>query len=350
MRRVKVLIIDDSAVVRQVLSLGLSRDPDLEVVGAAGDAFRARELILSQHPDVLTLDVEMPRMDGLIFLKKLMPQYPLPVVMVSSLTGPGAAATLEAFQFGAVEVVNKPSTNVGEGLGFMLEDLREKIKAASLVDVSRWRNERWAEAVPRLPVGALFRSTDKMVAVGASTGGTVALRTILTALPADMPGTVVVQHMPPVFTRLFAEKLNQECQMKVKEAEDGDRVTQGRVLVAPGGQQTTVRRSGGDYLVRVAAGERVNGHAPSVDVLFDSVADAAGANAVGVVLTGMGRDGAAGLLRMRRAGARTLSQDEASSLIYGMPMEAWKLGGSEKQVDLTQVPAEVVELLRRMRP
>jgi two-component system chemotaxis response regulator CheB len=198
--------------------------------------------------------------------------------------------------------------------------------------------------------GPLPQSTDKVVAFGASTGGTVALRTILPALPADMPGTVVVQHMPPTFTRLFAESLDQVCAVRVKEAEDGDRVTRGRVLVAPGGLQTTVQRSGGDYVVRVGPGGRVNGHSPSVDVLFDSVAEAAGTNAVGVVLTGMGRDGAAGLLTLRRAGARTLSQDEASSLIYGMPMEAWKLGGSEKQVPLDQVPSEVLELLRRMAP
>lgn len=350
MRRIKVLIVDDSAVVRQILSAGLSSDPELEVVGVAGDVFRARELILSQNPDVLTLDVEMPRMDGLIFLKKLMPQYPLPVVMVSSLTGPGAAATLEAFQYGAVEVVNKPSSNVRESLAAMVEDLAQKVKAASLVDVSRWRNEKWAETIPKVASGALSQSTDKVVAIGASTGGTVALRTILMALPADMPGTVVVQHMPPMFTKLFAEKLNQECQVQVKEAENGDRITQGRILVAPGGLQTTVIRSGGDYLVRVKPADRVNGHAPSVDVLFDSVALTVGPNAVGVVLTGMGRDGAAGLLRMRQAGARTLSQDEATSLIYGMPMEAWNLGGSEKQVALGQVPAEVMALLKRMHP
>jgi len=349
MKRVKVLIIDDSAMVRQILSTGLARDPGLEVVGVAGDVFRARELILSKHPDVLTLDVEMPRMDGLVFLKKLMPQYPLPVVMVSSLTGPGASATLEAFQFGAVEVVAKPSSSLGEGLAAMLEDLADKIKAASLVDVSRWRANGSPHAVPRVQ-GLLAQSTDKVVVFGASTGGTVALRTILPALPADMPGTVVVQHMPPTFTRLFAESLDQLCAVRVKEAEDGDRVTRGRVLVAPGGLQTTVRRSGGDYLVRVGPGDRVNGHAPSVDVLFESVAAAAGPNSVGVILTGMGRDGAAGLLSLRRAGARTLSQDEASSLIYGMPMEAWKLGGSEKQVSLDQMPSELLEMLRRMTP
>lgn len=350
MRRIKVLVIDDSAVVREILSTGLASDPGIEVVGVAGDVFRARELILSKEPDVLTLDVEMPRMDGLIFLKKLMPQYPLPVVMVSSLTGPGASATLEAFQYGAVEVVAKPSSNLREGLSAMIEDLCEKVRAASLIDVSRWRNDRWKETVERVPVGALSQSTDKVVALGASTGGTVALRAILMALPADMAGTVVVQHMPPGFTRMFAEKLNEECQVQVKEAENGDRVVQGRVLIAPGGLQTTVYRSGGTYLVRVAPGERVNGHAPSVDVLFDSVAATVGANAVGCVLTGMGRDGAAGLLKMRRAGARTLSQDEASSLIYGMPMEAWNLGGSEKQVSLDQVPAELLSILKRMRP
>jgi len=350
MTRVKVLIIDDSAVVREILSSGLASDPEIEVVGVAGDVFRARELILSKNPDVLTLDVEMPRMDGLVFLKKLMPQYPLPVVMVSSLTGPGATATLEAFQYGAVEVVSKPSTNLREGLGAMVEDLCQKVKAASLVDVSRWRNERWSENIPRIAVGALSQSTDKVVVLGASTGGTVALRSILTALPADMAGTVVVQHMPPGFTRMFAEKLNEECQVQVKEAENGDRILQGRVLIAPGGLQTSVIRSGGEYQVRVKPGDRVNGHSPSVDVLFNSVAETVGSNAVGVVLTGMGRDGAAGLLKMRQAGARTLSQDESTSLIYGMPMEAWALGGSEKQVALNLVPSEVMAVLKRMRP
>lgn len=345
MNRVRVLVIDDSAVVRQILSAGLSADPDIEVVGVAGDVFRARELILSQHPDVLTLDVEMPRMDGLVFLRKLMPQYPLPVVMVSSLTGPGASATLEALEYGAVEVVAKPSSNLRDNLTLMVEDLCEKVKAASLVDVSRFRNQR--TPVTRIPAGALHESTDKVVAIGASTGGTVALRSILTALPPDMPGTVVVQHMPPGFTRMFAEKLDTECQVRVKEAEDGDRVLQGRVLIAPGGLQTTVVRSGGEYQVRVREGDRVNGHAPSVDVLFDSVALGVGANAVGVVLTGMGRDGAAGLLKMRQAGARTLSQDEATSLIYGMPMEAWTRGGSEKQVALERVAGEVLTALGR---
>ena len=349
MRTVKVLVVDDSAVVRQILSDGLAGDPEIEVVGVAGDAYRARELILSRRPDVLTLDVEMPRMDGLQFLKKLMPQYPLPVVMVSSLTGPGAAATLEALEYGAVEAVAKPSTKLREGLGAMMDDLCQKVKAASLVDVSRWRNDRTWSPVSS-PAAALSESTDKVVAVGASTGGTVALRSLLTGLPADMAGTVVVQHMPALFTKLFAEKLNRDCQVQVKEAEDGDRVGQGRVLVAPGGLQTSVVRSGGQYLVKVQPGDRVNGHAPSVDVLFHSVARAAGSNAIGLILTGMGRDGAEGLLDMRKSGARTLSQDEQSSLIYGMPMEAWNLGASEKQVSLAQAPTEILTLLRRMRP
>jgi two-component system chemotaxis response regulator CheB len=348
MTRIKVLVVDDSALVRQILSEGLASDPEIEVVGVAGDVYRAREIILSKHPDVLTLDIEMPRMDGLVFLKKLMPQYPLPVVVVSSLTGAEAGIALEAFQYGAVEVVSKPSSHLKEGLQAMLEDLCLKVKAASLVDVSRWRNERWTDVIQKIPVGALSRSTDKVVVLGASTGGTVALRAILMALPADMAGTVVVQHMPPRFTRMFAEKLNHECRVQVKEAEDYDRISQGKILIAPGGLQTRVIRSGGEYLTRVTEGERVNGHAPSVDVLFESVARDVGSNAVGVVLTGMGRDGASGLLKMRQAGARTLSQDEASSLIYGMPMEAWVGGGSEKQVSLTQVPAEILGLLKRM--
>jgi len=343
--RVKVLIIDDSAVVREILRQGLGGDPGIEVVGVAGDAFRARELILSHHPDVLTLDVEMPRMDGLVFLRKLMPQYPIPVVMVSSLTGPGAQATLEALQWGAVDIVAKPTSQLREGLTAMIDDLRVKVKLAARVDVSRWSN-RTPTVAP--PSAALAQSTDKVVALGASTGGTIALTTVLHALPADMAGTVIVQHMPAGFTRMFAERLDSECQVRVKEAEDGDRILQGRVLIAPGGFQTTVYRSGGVYLVRVRPGALVNGHAPSVDVLFDSVAEQVAANAVGCVLTGMGRDGAAGLLKMRKAGARTLSQDEATSLIYGMPMEAWKVGGSEKQVALERVAAELVQAVRRL--
>jgi two-component system chemotaxis response regulator CheB len=346
MKRIKVLIVDDSAVVRDILSSGLARDPEIEVVGVAGDVFRAREIILSKQPDVLTLDIEMPRMDGLMFLRKLMPQYPIPVIILSALAGSGASASLEALKYGAVEVVTKPGGNLRQELGEMLDDLILKIKAAAHADVSKWRVDNWKEPVHRIRAGALAKSTDKVVAIGASTGGTVALRTIITAFPPDMVGTVVVQHMPPVFTRLFAEKLNSESQVEVKEAENGDRVIQGRVLIAPGGFQTTVFRSGGEYLVRTAVGEKVNGHAPSVDVLFDSVAETVGANALGCVLTGMGRDGANGLLRMREAGARTLSQDEKTSLIYGMPKEAWEQGGSEFQVPIQNIPAEIIRMLK----
>ncbi|MEI8092826.1 MAG: chemotaxis response regulator protein-glutamate methylesterase [Spirochaetales bacterium] len=349
MKRIKVLIVDDSAVVREILSNGLSRYPEIEVVGTAGDVFRAREVILSKSPDVLTLDIEMPRMDGLMFLKKLMPQYPIPVIMLSALAGPGAAASLEALKYGAVEVVTKPAANLRQELGVMLDDLAEKIKAAALVDVSKWKSDSWKDPVARIRAGSLARSTDKVVVIGASTGGTVALHTVITAFPPDMAGTVIVQHMPPVFTRLFAEKLDSESQVQVKEAVNGDRIIQGRVLIAPGGFQTTVFRSGGEYLVRVAEGDKVNGHAPSVDVLFDSVAETVGANAVGVVLTGMGRDGAQGLLNMKKAGARTLSQDEKTSLIYGMPKEAWEYGGSELQVPIQNVPAEIIRSLKRMQ-
>ena len=347
MKRIKVLIVDDSAVVRDILFQGLSRDPELDVVGTAGDVFRAREIILAKAPDVLTLDIEMPRMDGLMFLKKLMPQYPIPVIILSALAGPGAAASLEALKNGAVDVVTKPGSNLRQELGEMLEELAAKIKTAALVDVSRWKNETWKDPPVRIRAGALAKSTDKVVAIGASTGGTVALTSVIMAFPPDMAGTVIVQ--PPVFTKLFAEKLDAESQVQVKEAENGDRVIQGRVLIAPGGFQTTVFRSGGEYLIRVKAGEKVNGHAPSVDVLFDSVAETVGANAIGVVLTGMGKDGAEGLKRIRNAGGRTMSQDEKTSLIYGMPKEAWEQGGSEIQVAVEKVPAEIIRVLRSMQ-
>jgi two-component system chemotaxis response regulator CheB len=346
--KIKVLVVDDSALVREILSKGLAEDPEIEVVGTAPDVYVARDKIVFLKPDVLTLDVEMPRMDGIDFLKRLMPQYPLPVIMCSALAAPGAKATLEALEHGAIDFVLKPSTRVGTQLQEMLDELRTKVKMASRVDVSKWKRSD-AKPQPRTAGGILVGTTDKVLAIGASTGGTVALREMITAFPPNMPGTVVVQHMPPVFTRLFAESLNAASQVEVVEARDGDRVLTGRVLIAPGDVHLEILRSGGVYLVRLRDGEKVNGHRPSVEVMFSSVARSVGSNAVGVILTGMGRDGAEGMLAMRQAGARTFAQDEATCVVYGMPRAAYECGGAERLVPLPEMNAAVAESLGKMQ-
>ncbi|MBF0198837.1 MAG: chemotaxis response regulator protein-glutamate methylesterase [Planctomycetes bacterium] len=343
---IKVLVVDDSALVRQVLVQGLSSDPEIEVVGVALDPYVARDRIVQLRPDVLTLDVEMPRMDGVEFLKRLMPAYPLPTVMVSSLTPRGGEITLNALAAGAIDFVTKPSS-MGAGLNEMMAELIRKVKMAAKVDVSHWKGKK--EAVTRPAASAapkvLKDSTDKVIAIGASTGGTEALAAVLTQLPPQTPGIVLTQHMPKNFTRLFAERLDRDCQMQAKEAEDGDRIIRGRILVAPGAKQMKVVRSGGIYEVKCAEGEKVNGHSPSVDVLFNSVAEQVGCNAYGVILTGMGRDGASGLLKMRNNGAHTIGQDEASSVVYGMPKEAYDLGAVVKQCPLNEVAGQLLRNL-----
>ncbi len=345
-KRIKVLIIDDSALVREILSKGLALDKELEIVGTASDPFIARDKIIELKPDVLTLDVEMPRMDGVEFLKKLMPQYPLPVVIVSALTKKGARITLEAFEAGAVEVVTKPSSDVARGLTAMLNDLRAKIKIAAGTNVSAWKINKKPSAVIKADSKALAESTDKVIAIGASTGGTEAIRKILKTFPASMPGVIIVQHMPAGFTAHFAESLNANCAMEVKEAVHGDRIMPGRVLVAPGGEkQCRVLRSGGIYIADLKQGEKVCGHCPSVEVMFESVAKYAGANAIGIILTGMGSDGAGGMLMMRQAGARTIAQDEQSSVVFGMPKVAYERGGAEKLVPLSDITQRVISIL-----
>ncbi|MEZ4598816.1 MAG: chemotaxis response regulator protein-glutamate methylesterase [Syntrophotaleaceae bacterium] len=347
--KVRVLIVDDSALVRQLLSRGLAMDPDIEVVGTAADPYEARDKIVELEPDVLTLDVEMPRMDGVDFLRRLMPQYPIPVLMVSSLTQRGKQITLEALDAGAVDFVSKPSTDVARGLTGMLQELRTKVKLTSRANVSHWKGKRPVAAGPTkaAPVRALAESTDKVIAIGASTGGTEAIRKMLVDFPVAMPGVVIVQHMPAGFTKMFADRLNQLCAMEVKEAETGDRVMPGRVLIGPGGKHMRVVRSGGIYLVECTPGDPVSGHCPSVDVLMHSVARHVGANALGVMLTGMGADGADGMLAMRRSGARTLAQDEASSVVFGMPKVAFEKGGAERLVPLEQMTSAVIELLSK---
>lgn len=347
MARTRVLIIDDSAVMRQLLSDILSRDPALEVVGVAGDPFVARDKIKALSPDVLTLDVEMPRMDGLSFLEKLMRARPMPVLMVSSLTEQGAATTLRALELGAVDFVTKPRLDVLTGTLELADEIIEKVKSAAR---ARVRAPKPGAPPPAsraaAPVsGALLKSTNRVIAVGASTGGTEALREFLVPLPPDTPGIVIVQHMPANFTRSFAERLDSLCQVRVKEAENGDRILPGHVLIAPGNFHMRVKRSGAVYSVEVFQGEPVNRHRPSVDVLFDSCAGELGANVVGVILTGMGADGAKGMLAMRRAGARTIAQDEASCVVFGMPREAIALGGAERTLALNDIPAEVLRML-----
>lgn len=343
---IRVLIIDDSALVREILSRGLSLDPGIEVVGTAADPYVARDKIIALRPDVLTLDVEMPRMDGVEFLRKLMPQYPLPVVMVSSLTERGKQITLDALGAGAVEIVTKPKANIAAGLDSMMTELRTKVKIASTANVSHWKNKPLTLSTPTvLQSRALAESTDKVIAIGASTGGTEAIKDVITRFPRTTPGVVIVQHMPAGFTKMFAERMNTLSQMVVKEAEDGDRIMTGQVLIAPGGQQMEVVRSGGTYRVKIAPGPLCCGHCPSVEVMMNSVAQHVGGNAIGVMLTGMGHDGADAMKRMRDAGARCIAQDEASCIVFGMPMEAHKRGGAEALVPLDRIAAKVLNLL-----
>jgi two-component system chemotaxis response regulator CheB len=341
--KTKVLIVDDSAVVRQLLTEILNRDPSIQVVGAASDPLLARDKILRLQPDVLTLDVEMPRMDGLTFLEKLMRAHPMPVVMVSSLTERGCETTLRALELGAVDFVTKPKIDVADGTVQLAGEIIEKVKAAAAARVKRVRE---LATRPKRPLAsrALAKSTHQVIAVGASTGGTEALRDFIEPLPADSPGIVIVQHMPEKFTRSFAERLNGLCAVRVKEAEDGDRILPGHVLIAAGNYHMEVYRSGAEYRVRVFSGEPVNRHRPSVDVLFDSCAKHLGANAVGVILTGMGADGARGLLKMRQAGARTIAQDEASCVVFGMPREAIAMGAAEEILPLRDIPAAALRL------
>ncbi len=349
---IRVLIIDDSAFARNLLSKGLQNDTEIEVIGVAPDAYIGRDKIVFLKPDVITLDIEMPKMDGIAFLKRLMPQYPLPVIIVSALAEPGARATLEALEYGAVDFVLKPSSIIGSGFKDMLEDLKNKIKIASQVDVTKWKRITTSNYY-HLKVNnaslALDRTTDKVIAIGASTGGTTALRKLVSNFPPDMPGTVIVQHMPPTFTKLFADKLNEISAVQVKEAETGDRIVTGRVLVAPGDKHLEVYRSGGNYLVRCKDGEKVNGHKPSVEVLFNSIAQNVGSNAIGIMLTGMGRDGADAMLNMKNKGARTFAQDEATSVVFGMPKEAYECGGAERLIPLDSINSVIIETLRKMK-
>jgi two-component system chemotaxis response regulator CheB len=346
-RKTRVLIVDDSALVRSLLTEIVSAESDLEVVGAARDPLVARRLVRELNPDVITLDVEMPGMNGLEFLEKLMRLRPTPVVMISSQTQSGADATLRALELGAVDFVAKPRLGIADGVGSLAAEIGAKIRAAAR---SRARSLRRAGVrAPALSAGRTPAGEEKLVCIGASTGGTEAVRAILEIFPPDCPGTLVTLHMPPEFTRRYAERLDGLCRPTVKEAEDGERVLPGHAYIAPGGRHLALRRRAGAYVAAVTEEPPVNRHRPSVDVLFESAARQAGADAVGVLLTGMGKDGARGLLAMREAGAWTIAQDEASSVVFGMPREAIALGAAREVLPLEAIGAAVFDCLAGRR-
>jgi two-component system chemotaxis response regulator CheB len=329
-KRIKVLVVDDSLVFRETLARGIAKDPGMEVVATAVDPYDARDKIIKFDPDVMSLDMEMPRMNGIEFLKKLMPQHPMPVVMVSGVN----VNVFDALKAGAVDFVHKPDLQSKVGIDPLINELIVKLKIASTAKLGHWKSSE--ASVRHIEAGG--KHTDvKIIAIGASTGGTEAIASVIKNFAPNMPGTVIVQHMPPVFTRMYAERLNNSCLMEVKEAENGDRVYSGRILIAPGDFQMRLRKAGNEYFVECHKGAKVSGHCPSVDVLFDSVAQQAGRTAVGVILTGMGADGAKGLLEMRKRGARTLGQNEESSVVYGMPKVAFELGAVERQAPLEEI-------------
>ena len=349
MRKTRVIVVDDSALVRGLLAEIINRTPDLECIAAAADPFAARELIRELNPDVLTLDVEMPRMDGIDFLERLMRLRPMPVVMVSTLTERGADVTLRALELGAIDFVSKPKVGIGDGLRQLASDITDKIRIAARARVRRLPGTPGGACAPPVAteVPALGRlSTEKLIFIGASTGGTEATRTLLTCLPADSPAVLITQHMPPGFTRRYAERLNTLCQIRVKEAVDGERVLPGHAYIAPGGFHLSVDRSGANYLARVRDGDPVNRHKPSVEVLFQSAALVAGPNALGVMLTGMGADGAVAMKQMRDAGAWNVCQDEASCVVFGMPREAIAQGAAHQVLPLSEIAPALVDRLR----
>lgn len=338
MKPIRVLVVDDSILFRNLLVQSLESDPNIEVVAQVADAFAARDAIIQYKPDVMTLDVEMPKMSGIEFLRRLLPQYPLPVVMISSLND----KVFDALAAGAVDFINKPSNLDRAQLSvFLKQELVTKVKIASTAKVGKFKHAEVMNA--EHPLNPAYR--DKIVAIGASTGGTEAIFEVVKQFKRDIPGVVIVQHMPPGFTKMYADRLNNQCEVAVKEATSGDRVTPGRVLIAPGDRQMRLVRVGDEFQVECRGTDKVSGHCPSVDVLFDSVARVAGKKAVGVILTGMGGDGARGLLKMREAGALTVGQDEASCVVYGMPKVAYDLGAVQHQCTLTAIAKKVYSLL-----
>jgi two-component system chemotaxis response regulator CheB len=351
--KIRVLVVDDSALVRQTLCAILESDPDIEVMATASDPLAAAEVLRQQVPDVITLDIEMPRMDGLTFLRKLMSQHPLPVVICSSLAESGAETTLKALEYGAVSIIQKPKIGTKQFLEESRVLICDEVKAAARAQLKPYTPvpapapKLSADVMlPKPGAQAMVETTDKVVAIGASTGGTEALARLLSALPASSPGIVVVQHMPEQFTRAFARRLDGLCAISVKEAEDGDPVLRGHALIAPGGRHMLLARSGARYFVKIKDGPLVSRHRPSVDVLFRSTARYAGKNALGIIMTGMGDDGARGMREMHDAGAYTIAQDEASCVVFGMPKEAIAAGGVDEVLPLDAIPAAILRVCR----
>lgn len=351
-RKIRVLVIDDSALIRSVMKELINRETDMECVGAAPDPLVAREMIKSLNPDVLTLDVEMPRMDGLDFLEKLMRLRPMPVVMVSTLTERGSDITFRALALGAVDFVSKPKMDITRGMEEYAGEIIEKIRAASQARVRKTAppslvSEKLSADAILPSVANKFSSTEKLIIIGASTGGTEAIKEVLTHLPADVPGILITQHMPEAFTKSFADRLNSLCKIEVKEAVHNERVLPGHAYIAPGHSHLLLRRSGANYMTELSQGPPVNRHRPSVDVLFRSAANVAGANALGILLTGMGKDGAQGMLEMRQAGSHTIAQDEASCVVFGMPREAIAIGGAAEVISLQGIARHTLDYLAR---
>ena len=352
MPKTKVVVVDDSALVRSILTEIINRQPDMECIGAAADPLVAREMIRNLNPDVITLDVEMPRMDGLDFLSRLMRLRPMPVVMVSTLTERGAEVTLKALELGAIDFVAKPKIGVADGIRLLAQDITDKIRIASKAHIRRAPPPAAPGAPTAAPAKAVTMaslgraSTEKLIFIGASTGGTEATKDVLINLPADSPAVVITQHMPPGFTKSYAARLDGLCKIRVKEAQDGERILPGHGYIAPGGFHLTVERSGANYIARVQDGEPINRHKPSVEALFLSAAKVVGPNAIGIMLTGMGADGAKAMKVMKDAGAYNYCQDEASCVVFGMPREAIAAGAADEVLPLNQIAAKVLERLR----
>jgi two-component system chemotaxis response regulator CheB len=347
-RKIRVLVVDDSALARKILSEGLAQDPQIEVIGVARDPYMAWNILLKERPDVITLDVDMPRMDGVAFLREYMPLVPTPAIVVSALTEYGKKITIEALEAGAVDVVLKPRIGVVDEFPNMMDEIRQRVKAAARANVSRHPHTQTRPNQPTVKVEAgnvLSPDDDRIIAIGASAGGVGALTKIIPAFPPSAPAILIVQHMPAGFTASFAARLDKLSPMEVREARHGDQVRPGLVLVAPGGKHMEIHRQGREYRVKLTEGEKVSGHIPSVDKLFFSVARQVGRHAAAAVLTGMGSDGAAGLLAIRRAGGRTCAQDEQTSVVFGMPRAAWEQGGAERQIPLEQIPGYLLEVL-----
>ncbi|BFT32339.1 chemotaxis response regulator protein-glutamate methylesterase [Alteromonas sp. D210916BOD_24] len=340
---IKVLVVDDSALIRHILSEIIKSEPDMQIVGAAPDAFVAKKLVLETSPDVITLDIEMPKVDGLRFLEVMMNAKPTPVVMISTLTEKGADATLRSLELGAIDFVAKPKIGVAEGMAAYHQLIAEKIRTAAQSKVKR------TKPAIRPSVNAVnYTGTEKIIAIGASTGGTEAIKEVLSTFPANAPATVITQHMPTGFTSTYAKRLDALCQMQVKEAKGGERLLPGQAYLAPGDKHLEIERSGADYRIRLSDGARVSGHKPSVDVMFNSICKSAGSNALGVLLTGMGKDGANGLLEMFKAGSETFCQNEASCIVYGMPKVAIEKGAAKQVVSLEGMGKAIMQAVEKM--